>query len=306
MVNKAALPKGGQRAESLALSVAGQPGRVSGREGAWRALLRNPIGLTGAVIMALVILTALFGRFAWTASYQAENYTRLLPPSAAHPMGTDELGRDDLARIIHGAQVSIEVGVVAVGVALVLGLLIGVTAAFYGGVIDAVLMRIVDILFAIPSLVLAILIAGLLGPSRTNAMIAIGIVFAPSFARVIRGSALSVLAHPYIEASRALGVTDLRIITRHVLRNIISPIIVLTTIYLSSAVLTEAALSFLGLGVQPPEPSWGSMLFEAMPYMQIAPWLAVFPGLAIMLVVLGLNFLGDGLRDVLDPKVRDA
>ena len=149
-------------------------------------------------------------------------------------MGTDELGRDDLARIIHGAQVSIEVGVVAVGVALVLGLLIGVTAAFYGGVIDAVLMRVVDILFAIPSLVLAILIAGLLGPSRTNAMIAIGIVFAPSFARVIRGSALTVLAHPYVEAARALGVTDLRIITRHVLRNIISPIIVLTTIYLSS------------------------------------------------------------------------
>lgn len=306
MVNKVALPNGGQRAEALALSFAGQGDRGPRRQGAWRALLRNPIGMTGAVIMALVILTALFGRFLWTESYQAENYTRLLPPSAAHPMGTDELGRDDLARIIHGAQVSIEVGVVAVGVALVLGLLIGVTAAFYGRVVDAVLMRIVDILFAIPSLVLAILIAGLLGPSRTNAMIAIGIVFAPSFARVIRGSALTVLAQPYVEASRALGVPDLRIISRHVLRNIVSPIIVLTTIYLSSAVLTEAALSFLGLGVQPPEPSWGSMLFEAMPYMQIAPWLAVFPGLGIMVVVLGLNFLGDGLRDVLDPRVRDA
>lgn len=306
MANKAALRKGGQRAEALALSFVDQADRAPRRQGAWRALLRNPIGMTGAVIMALVILTAAFGRFLWTENYAAQNYVRLLAPSGAHPMGTDELGRDDLARVIHGAQVSIEVGVVAVGVALVLGLLIGVSAAFYGGVVDAVLMRVVDILFAIPSLVLAILIAGLLGPSRTNAMLAIGIVFAPSFARVIRGSALTVLAQPYVEASRALGVPDPRIISRHVLRNIISPIIVLTTIYLSSAVLTEASLSFLGLGVQPPEPSWGSMLFEAMPYMQIAPWLAVFPGLAIMVVVLGLNFLGDGLRDVLDPKVRDA
>jgi peptide/nickel transport system permease protein len=303
---KVALPQAGKQAEELALSTVSQTARVPGQQGAWRALLRNPIGMTGLVIMALVIFTAIFGRFLWTKSYQDEDYTRLLGPSGAHPLGTDNLGRDVFARIIHGAQVSIEVGLVAVGVALVLGLLIGVSAAFYGRVVDAVLMRIVDILFAIPSLVLAILIAGLLGPSRTNAMIAIGIVYAPSFARVIRGSALTVLARPYIEASRALGVSDLRIMTRHVLRNIITPIIVLTTIYLSSAVLTEAALSFLGLGVQPPEPSWGSMLHDGMPYMQLAPWLAVFPGLAIMLVVLGLNFLGDGLRDVLDPRVRDA
>ena len=167
-------------------------------------------------------------------------------------------------------------------------------------------MRITDIMFAVPGVVLAILIAGLLGPSRTNAMIAIGIVYLPAFARVIRGSSLSVMALPFVEAARALGVSQLGIMTRHVLRNVLGPVIVLCTIYLSSAILTEAALSFLGLGTQPPEPSWGSMLKDSMAYMQIAPWLAVFPGLAIMVVVLGLNFLGDGLRDVLDPRMRDA
>jgi peptide/nickel transport system permease protein len=305
MVNLS-LRRGGQRAESIALSAAEPVDWSPGTRGAWRALLHNPIGMTGATVMVLVLLSAVFGRLLWTKGYSDQDFKRLLAPSSKHPLGTDNLGRDVLARIIHGAQVSIEVGIVSVGVALVLGLLIGVSAAFYGRIVDAVLMRIVDILFAIPSLVLAILISGLLGPSRTNAMLAIGIVYAPSFARVIRGSALGVLALPYVEAARALGVRDVRIMTRHVLRNIVSPIIVLSTIYLSSAVLTEAALSFLGLGTQPPEPSWGLMLHDGMPYMQLAPWLAIFPGLAIMVVVLGLNFLGDGLRDVLDPRVRDA
>ncbi len=283
------LRKGAQRAESLALSTAEPADRPPGPRGAGRALLHNPIGMTGVAVMALVIFGAVFGRFLWPKGYSDQDFKRLLAPSGKHPLGTDNLGRDVLARIIHGAQVSIEVGLVSVGVALVLGLVIGVSAAFYGRIVDAVLMRVVDILFAIPSLVLAI-----------------GIVYAPSFARVIRGSALGVLALPYVEAARALGVRDVRIMTRHVLRNIVSPIIVLSTIYLSSAVLTEAALSFLGLGTQPPEPSWGLMLHDGMPYMQLAPWLAIFPGLAIMVVVLGLNFLGDGLRDVLDPRVRDA
>jgi peptide/nickel transport system permease protein len=296
-----------QRAEDLALSLV-EP-TVEGpptRRGSLRALLHNPIGMVGVALILLTVLTALFGRFVWTKGYADQDYTRLRAPSLAHPLGTDNLGRDVLARVIHGAQVSIEVGFISVTIALALGLAIGVTAAFYGRVVDALLMRVVDILFAIPSLVLAILISGLLGPSRTNAMIAIGIVFAPSFARVIRGSSLSIMALPYVEASRALGVRNVRIMTRHVLRNIISPIVVLSTIYLSSAILTEASLSFLGLGTQPPEPSWGSMLKDGIEYMQIAPWLAVVPGFAIMLVVLGLNFLGDGLRDVLDPRIRDA
>jgi peptide/nickel transport system permease protein len=167
-------------------------------------------------------------------------------------------------------------------------------------------MRIVDVMFAFPGLVLAIVIAGLLGPSRTNAMIAIGIVYAPAFARVVRGSTLSVLGLPYVEAARSLGISDIRIVIRHLLPNIMAPLIVLTTVYLSTAILTEAALSFLGLGTQPPEPSWGSMLNASRSYMERGPWLAVAPGLAIMVVVLGFNFLGDGLRDVLDPQLRDA
>lgn len=270
------------------------------------ALVRNPLGMVGAIIVLFTVFVAALGSSIWRIDYANQDFTRLLPPSWAHPMGTDELGRDVLSRVIHGAQVSLEVGAISVVIALVLGTAIGVVAAFYGRYVDALLMRVVDIMFAVPGLILAILIAGLLGPSRTNAMIAIGIVYAPAFARVARGSSLTILGLPYVEAARALGVADWRIMTRHVLRNIVGPLIVLATVYLSAAILTEAALSFLGLGTQPPEPSWGSMLQEARTYMQASPWLAVFPGAAIMVVVLGFNFLGDGLRDVLDPRLRDA
>jgi peptide/nickel transport system permease protein len=221
-------------------------------------------------------------------------------------MGTDNLGRDVFARVIHGAQVSLQVAAIAVGVALILGVLVGILAAVFGGMLDALLMRGVDIMFAVPGLVLAILIAGLLGPSRTNAMIAIGIVYAPAFARVARGTSLAVLSLPYVDAARSLGATRVRMIVRYLLPNIAGSLIVLTSVYLSAAILTEAGLSFLGLGTQPPEPSWGGMLNASRTYMEIAPWLAVFPGLAIMLVVLGFNFLGDGLRDILDPRLRDA
>jgi peptide/nickel transport system permease protein len=285
-------------------------GEVEARPGGVReilgALVRNPIGISGAVIMLATVLVAALGPLVWRISYANQDATRLLSPSWAHPLGTDELGRDVLSRVIHGSVVSLEVGGISVLIALVVGTAMGVVAAFYGRFVDGVLMRVVDIMFAVPGLVLAILIAGLLGPSRRNAMIAIGIVYAPAFARVARGSALGILSLPYVEAARALGVRDVRIMTRHVLRNIVGPLIVLSTVYLSAAILTEAALSFLGLGTQPPEPSWGSMLKDARPYMQQAPWLAIFPGLAIMFVVLGFNFLGDGLRDVLDPKLRDA
>jgi len=267
---------------------------------------RNPIGITGAAIILATVLVALCGPAAWRVDYASQASLRLLVPGPAHPLGTDELGRDELSRIIHGAQVSLQVGMISVLIALVTGTVIGIAAGFYGRTVDLVLMRIVDILFAFPGLVLAIVIAGLLGPSRTNAMIAIGIVYAPAFARVVRGSALGVLSLPYVEAARSLGISDIRIILRHLLPNIMAPLIVLTTVYLSTAILTEAALSFLGLGTQPPEPSWGSMLNAARSYMERAPWLAISPGLAIMVVVLGFNFLGDGLRDVLDPQLRDA
>jgi peptide/nickel transport system permease protein len=274
------------------------------RRRTWRALRRNPIGLAGLIIVIAVVAVALTGPLLWSVDYSDQGYRRLQPPSMQNPMGTDNLGRDVLSRVIHGAQVSLQVASIAVGVALALGLVIGVLAALYGGKLDALLMRIVDIMFAVPSLVLAILISGLLGPSRTNAMLAIGIVFAPVFARLARGTALSVLSLPYVEAARSIGASRGRLIFRYLLPNIGGSMIVLASVYLSAAILTEASLSFLGLGTQPPEPSWGGMLSDSRTYMELAPWLAVFPGLAIMLVVLGFNFLGDGLRDWLDPRQR--
>jgi peptide/nickel transport system permease protein len=264
---------------------------------------RNPIGLIGAGIIVFNVFVALFGRFVWRVDPDEQPSDRLLPPSWDNPLGTDELGRDTLARVIHGAQVSLQVGIIAVGIALVAGTLLGLLAGFYKGIVDSLLMRLVDIMFALPGLVLAIVIAGLLGPNRRNAMIAIGIVITPAFARVVRGAVLEVMGYPFIESSRALGASSFRVMLRHLMPNIIAPLTVLVTVYLSTAILSEAALSFLGLGTQPPEASWGGMLNSARAYVDISPWLSIFPGLAIMIVVLGFNFLGDGLRDILDPRL---
>lgn len=274
--------------------------------GRLRRRLRDPIGLTGVAIILGTVVAAVLGPALWRIDYASEAYGRLSAPSWSHPMGTDELGRDVLSRVLHGAQVSLEVGVISVGIALVLGTAVALMAVFYGRVVDAILMRLIDILFAFPGLILAILIAGLLGPSRTHTMIAIGLVFAPAFTRVARASALETMAQPFVEAVRSLGATPTRIMMRHVLPQLVSPLIVLATIYLSTAILTEASLSYIGLGTQPPEPSWGSMLFNAETYMQLAPWLAIFPGLAIMVLILGFNFFGDWLRDVLDPRMGVA
>jgi peptide/nickel transport system permease protein len=266
---------------------------------------RNPIGIVGAVIVGFCLLTALFGRFLWTIDPNAPDADRLLGPSRAHPFGTDDLGRDTLARVIHGAQVSLQVGLVAISIALVAGTLIGLIAGYRGGIVDLVLMRIVDIMFAFPGIVLAIVIAGLLGATRRNAMIAIGIIIVPAFARVVRAAVLEVMGFPFIESARALGGGGLRIMVRHLIPNIVAPLIVLTTVYFSTAILSEATLSFLGLGTQPPEAAWGNMLSTARSYIDQSIWMSIFPGLAIMIVVLGFNFLGDGLRDVLDPRLRE-
>jgi peptide/nickel transport system permease protein len=273
------------------------------RRGLIPARWRNPIGIVGAAIVGFCILTALFGRFIWSTDPNAPDADRLLGPSRAHPFGTDDLGRDTLARVIHGAQVSLQVGVVAISIALVAGTLIGLIAGYRGGIVDLLLMRVVDIMFAFPGIVLAIVIAGLLGATRRNAMIAIGIIIVPAFARVVRAAVLEVMGFPFIESARALGGGGLRIMVRHLIPNIVAPLIVLTTVYFSTAILSEATLSFLGLGTQPPEAAWGNMLSTARSYIDQSIWMSIFPGLAIMIVVLGFNFLGDGLRDVLDPRI---
>jgi peptide/nickel transport system permease protein len=264
---------------------------------------RNPIGLVGAGIIVFNVLVALFGPYVWQVDPNELVATRFEAPSWDHPMGTDEIGRDTMARIIHGAQVSLQVGAISVSIAFVGGVVFGMLAGYYKGILDSVLMRIVDIMFSLPGIVLAIVIAGLLGPNRRNAMIAIGIVILPAFARVVRGAVLEVMGYPYTESARALGASGGRIMLRHVIPNITAPLFVLITVYLSVAILAEAALSFLGLGTQPPEASWGGMLSTARTYIDITPWLSIFPGAAIMLVVLGFNLLGDGLRDILDPRL---
>jgi peptide/nickel transport system permease protein len=266
---------------------------------------RNPIGMVGAAVVLITVIIAIAAPLIAPYDPDAQDSERLLPPSAANLMGTDELGRDTFSRIVFGARVSLQVGIVAVFIALLVGAVFGIMAGFFQGRIDAWLMRGVDIMFAFPGLVLAIVIAGLLGASRTNAMIAIGLVYAPAFARVIRGSVLTVMSEPYVEAGRVIGATNGRLVGQYVVPNIVAPLIVMISVYLSSAILSEAALSFLGLGTQPPEPAWGGMLNLARTYMEISPWMAIFPGLAIMIVVLGFNFLGDGLRDVLDPRLRE-
>jgi len=264
---------------------------------------RNPIGIVGAAIVGLCVLTALLGPLIWRVDPNAPDAERLQPPTWAHPFGTDDLGRDTLARVIHGAAVSLQVGAVSISIALVFGTLIGLLSGYYKGIVDTLLMRVIDVMFAFPGLVLAMVIAGLLGATRRNAMIAIGIIIIPAFARVVRAAVLEVMGLPFVESARALGAGGFRIMLRHLIPNIVAPLLVLTTVYFSTAILSEATLSFLGLGTQPPEAAWGNMLTTARSYVDQSIWMSVFPGAAIMLVVLGFNFLGDGLRDVLDPRV---
>jgi peptide/nickel transport system permease protein len=272
--------------------------------GVGRLVRRSPVVAIGAVLIVVVVFLALAAQFIAPYSPVAQIAQPLLRPGPGFLAGTDELGRDELSRLIFGAQVSLYVGILAVSIALAGGATSGILAGFYGGWIDNALMRVMDVLFSLPAIVLAIAITSILRPSLTNAMIAIGIVYAPTFARIARGPTLAVVNLAYIEAARAVGVPNWKIMLRHVLPNVSAPLIVQTTVSLSTAILTEAALSFLGLGTQPPTASWGLMLSAARQYMLIDPWIAVFPGVAIALTVLGFNLLGDGLRDLLDPRIR--
>lgn len=265
---------------------------------------RSPTGAAGGVGVILLIVIAIFASQIAPYSPLRQDADRLLSPSPEHWMGTDDLGRDIFSRVLHGTRVSLYVGLIAVGIALTAGTVLGIASGYFGGRVDTLLMRLMDMLLAFPGLVLALLIAGLLGPGVTNTMIAVGIVYVPTYARVTRASVLEVLGRDFILASRSVGGTSLHIIWKHVLPNIMVPLIVLITVSLSTAILAESSLSFLGLGVQPPNPSWGAMLSNGRTFLEVGPWEAIFAGAAIMVTVLAFNFLGDGLRDLLDPRMR--
>lgn len=272
-----------------------------------RRILRTRGAGFGLVVTLLVVLAALLADLVSPYSPAAQDYTAILSsPTPAHLLGTDNLGRDVLTRIIYGSRVSIQAGVVSVGFAAIVGTLVGLLAGYWRGWLDDLLMRLCDALWSFPGLVLALAIAAALGPGLVNAMIAIGIVFTPVFARLVRGSALSVREREFVLAARVVGAGHGRIMWRHVLPNVLAPVIVQGSLMTALAIVLEATLSFLGLGVQPPEPSWGSMLKAASQYMQVAPWLSFFPGVAIFVTVLGLNLLGDGLRRALDPRLRQV
>ncbi|MAY43675.1 MAG: peptide ABC transporter permease [Rhodobacteraceae bacterium] len=265
----------------------------------------DPRSALGFTILIIVVVTAVLGPFVYPYSPVKPDYmATLAAPSGAHPFGTDDLGRDVLARIIAGARIALLVGCVSVGSAIVAGTTIGILAGFYGGWVSMILMRLMDVLFAFPSVLLALGITAVLGPSLTNAMLAISVVSLPIFARLARGQTLVVRDQAYAEADRALGFSDLSIMIRAILPNIMAPLIVQASLLFGDAIITESYLSFLGLGTQPPQPSWGAMLKTAIGFLQMAPWMAWFPGLAIFVVVLGLNLVGDGLRDWLDPRLR--
>jgi len=275
------------------------------RTRAWRLLAGNPVTVLSALVLVAVVVIALTA--SWITPYGVNDVDvpqALRPPSGAHWMGTDELGRDVLSRVLIAVQASMKVAVISVVFAAVVGVTLGVLAGYRGGWLDTVVMRIVDVMFAFPVLLLALAIVAVLGPGLTTTILAIGIVYVPIFARVARASTLSVRVEPYVAMSRTMGTGSGYILTRHILPNITGPLIVQTSLSLAFAILSEAALSFLGLGLQPPQPSLGRMIFDSQGFVTLAWWMAVFPGLAIFVIVLACNLLGDGLRDVLDPKQR--
>jgi len=271
-----------------------------------RRLKRGKLARVGAGIVAIVLFTAAFSPYLapYDPTYQ-ELIDLLQNPNSTYLLGTDDLGRDILSRIIYGARVSVQVGVIAVTISLVIGVAIGLLSGYHGGILDNVIMRVMDALLAFPALVLALAITAVLGPSLTNVMIAIGVVGVPSYARLVRGQVLSVKGWEFVQAARTIGVKDFHIMMRHIFPNVTAPIIVQASLNIATAILSEAGLSFLGLGVQPPTPSWGSMLNEGRGYIEIAPWMTIAPGTAIFLTVLGFNFLGDGIRDALDPRLKE-
>lgn len=283
----------------------GAPVEDQTRVSAWRLLASNPVTVTSAIVLGVVVFVAVTAQ--WIVPFGINDIdvpNALRPPSGEHWFGTDELGRDVFSRVLVGVQASMRVAVVSVAFAVVVGVTIGIVAGYRGGWLDTVFMRVVDVMFAFPVLLLALAVVAILGPGVTTTILAIGIVYTPIFARVARASTLSVRVEPFVQVSRTMGTGNLYMLGRHILPNIAGPLIVQTSLSLAFAILSEAALSFLGLGIQPPQPSLGRMIFDSQGFVTLAWWMAVFPGAAIVVTVLAFNLLGDGLRDIVDPQRR--
>ncbi len=271
-----------------------------------KALRNKGIIVGGSIVLFFVILAIFAPIIAPYSPTDADLMRSLEPPQKKYLFGTDVQGRDILSRIIFGSRISLSVGIVVQAISLTIGITLGLLSGFYGGIIDDIISSIMNIMFSFPSLLFAIAIMAVLGPSLYNIFLALGIISWPTVARLVRGETLSLKKRDFVEASRALGVHNISIIFKHILPNCLGPIIVVATLGIADAILTEATLSFLGLGIQPPTPSWGSMLSRGREYIWSAPHLVIFPGLAILITVLGFNLLGDGLRDIFDPRLKNT
>ncbi|HET9659494.1 MAG TPA: ABC transporter permease [Thermomicrobiales bacterium] len=291
------------RLSPLAASLVRQPRRT----GIWQVIVRQRLALTGIILVAVFGLLALIGPYV-APHGKTEQFSgqRLKPPSREFLLGTDEFGRDVFSRLLYGARISFEVGFIVVGIAASFGVFFGIIAGYRGGWTDNIISLLSDIIFAFPAVLLAIAVITMLGNNLTNAILAISLVYIPPFVRIVRGSTLTVRNSAYVEAARSIGVSTPRMLTRHIFPNITAPLIVQASIAFALAILSEAALAFLGLGNKAPEPSWGSMVSGSYGYLQISAWPAIAPGVAIALTVLGFNLLGDGLRDALDPRLRNS
>ncbi len=270
----------------------------------WRQLKKNKLAVASLIILIAIILLAIFGPFFMKYSYEEQGSDRYAAPSAEHVLGTDKLGRDTLSRLLYGARASLRMGFISVAFSAVIGCLIGAFAGYYGRWVDNLVMRLLDVYQAIPMMLLCIILAAILGPSLQNAIFALGISGVPGYARLMRASVLSVRENEYIEAAKAIGLSNAVIILRHVIPNALAPAIVQVTMGIGSMILAGSALSFIGLGAQPPLPEWGCMIADARNVMRAHPEQAIYPGIFIMLTVLSTNLLGDGLRDALDPRLR--
>lgn len=272
----------------------------------WRRIKRSKLAVAGLVIITVLILTAVFADIIAPYSYDKQNLQETFrSPSAKHLFGTDEFGRDIFSRVVHGSRISLQVGFIAVGISLVTGGILGALAGYYDGKVDQVIMRAMDILLSIPGILLAISIVAALGPGLVNLMIAVGISSIPQYASIVQASVLSIRGQEFVEAAKAVGSSDFRIIFKHIIPNVLAPLIVQSTLGIATAILTAAGLSFIGLGIQPPTPEWGAMLSGGRGYIRNYWFMTMFPGLAIMITIFGLNLLGDGLRDALDPRLKN-